>query len=123
MAIATISSIKDKLDLCSLVESIQAYRIEEKNRNIRGINNFNSNITRRHSYANNTRRYTHRSYARDAHPYTVNDTPRAYANGDRRRANNNDTCPFPANDTPRVYASDVRDFNENIIITTPLWTT
>jgi len=53
----------------------------------------------------------------------VNDTPRAYANGDRRRADKNDTRPFPANDTSRVYPNDVRDSDENIVIATPLRTT
>jgi len=64
--IATVSTIQDKLKSCSVEESIQAYRYAKNKRNIRGINNFNSNNTRCHSYANNTRPYTCRSYVRDA---------------------------------------------------------
>jgi len=69
-AIATISTIKNKLNLCSLEESIQAYRDAKNKHNIRGINNYHSNNTRLHYNTNDTRhscRYTRRPYANNRH--------------------------------------------------------
>jgi len=147
MAIATISTIKDKLNLCSLEQSIQAYRDAKNKRNTHGINNINSRNNKRQSYANNTRRsyanerrhsfpnsaghsyanntcpYTRRSYARETRPFIANSTTHAYANDERRRADTNNTRPIPASDTPRVYANEERDSDENIFITTPLGST
>jgi len=67
-AIATISTIKDNLNFCSLEESIHAYKEAKNKRNTRGINNVNSNNTRRLSYTHNRRR----SYANDRrHSYHI----------------------------------------------------
>jgi len=73
-AIATISTIKNKLNLCSLEESIQAYRMANNKRNTHGINNINYNNTRRHSYTHNRRR----SYANDRRQWQANDRRRLY---------------------------------------------
>jgi len=48
--VATVSTVQDKLKICSLEQSIQTYRDVMYKRGTRGINHLNSRHNRRHYY-------------------------------------------------------------------------
>jgi len=98
-AIATVSTIQDKLKSYSLEESIQAYRDAENRHNTREINNIDSRNNRRHFYRNNQRR----SYAnkrRHAYAYSPDHLYTDNARHNPRRLYTHDTRPFYATTVP-----------------------